>query len=73
MKTAVEELVEDLIASGYLNYEEMPKGLIFRAKQMEKEQIEKGFDEGYTNGGDNWGYGSDKTGEQYYNETFKSE
>lgn len=67
MKTAVEELVEDLIASGYLNYEEMPKGLIFRAKQMEKEQIIKAHDFGYIN---DWvvdGY----DGEQYYNETYK--
>lgn len=45
--------------------------LIFeQAKAMHKEQTKKHFNNGYANGSDNWGDGSGKTAEQYYNETF---
>jgi len=65
-KTAVEWLVEQL----FLNNEifGVSKELFYQAKAMEKEQIMDAY----------WGGGqdiplSDKSCEQYYNETFKSE
>ena len=47
-----------------------------QAKEMEKEQIIDAYDEGDNNGADRIYYHSnrdDKSAEQYYNETFKSE
>ena len=44
--------------------------LLEQAKAMHKEEVKKHFNDGYDNGWDNWGDGSGKTGEQYYNETF---
>lgn len=45
------------------------KDLIPKAKEMEKEQIEDAHEIGYINGGNH----KSVNGEQYYNETFKSE
>ena len=63
-KTAVEWLVEQL----------MPKVLtaeqyyhIEKAKKMEKEQIEKAFDDGYAKSG------ITHNAQEYYNETFKQQ
>jgi hypothetical protein len=63
MKTAVEWLVQQL-----KNGKEFNDELIQQAKEMEKQQIVEAF----------IGYDSDtednlEVGEQYYNETFKSE
>ena len=44
--------------------------LIEQAKEMHKKETKKHFNNGYANGSDNWGDGSGKTAEQYYNETF---
>ena len=43
--------------------------IITKAKEMEKEQIEDAHEIGYINGGNH----KSVNGEQYYNETFKSE
>ena len=63
-QTAVEWLVEQIIKE---------KGLvdldIQAAKQMEKEQKMEDYSVGYSNGQ----VDSNRTAEQYYNETFKSE
>lgn len=53
-------------------------GLYQQAKEMEKEKIEKSFDDGIEEGimrGSSEEYNLEyyKTPEQYYNETFKSE
>jgi hypothetical protein len=50
--------------------------LFEQAKEMEKEQIINAYDEGDNNGADRIYYHSDrddKSAEEYYNETFKSE
>jgi len=52
------------------------KKLLEQAKQMEKEQIVNAYNEGDNNGADRIYYHSnrdDKSAEQYYNETYKSE
>ena len=73
MKTAVEYLVEEF--KQRLTGENLPNWvieIIEQAKEMEKEQIENAFNYGVYDGG-----GLIKkykmSGEQYYNETFKSE
>jgi len=43
-----------------------------QAKEMEKQQIIQAYSNGYSNGGDNYGYGNRISPEQYYNETFKN-
>ncbi len=58
-QTAVEWLVEQLLDGKLL----MPS-LIQQAKSMEKEQIEKAFDTEWLK--------IIRTGEQYYNQTFKN-
>jgi hypothetical protein len=67
MKTAVEWLVQQLWNEGYFPYG-VPEDIVKKAKEMEKQQIVEAF----------IGYDSDtednlEVGEQYYNETFKSE
>jgi hypothetical protein len=50
--------------------------LLTEAKEMEKEQTINAYDEGDNNGADRIYYHSnrdDKSSEQYYNQTFKSE
>lgn len=66
-KTAVEWLVEQL----FLNNEifGVSKELFDQAKAMEKEQIIEAHNSGYSEGI----YQSCESGEEYYNETFKSE
>ncbi len=59
--TAVEWLMEEYINGLSINLQIMKKAL-----EMEKEQIMDAFDYGDSNV-------YDKDGEQYYNETFKSE
>ena len=75
-QTAVEWLVNQL--KGRSVDLEMPWNidLVKQAKEMEKEQIENAYNEGDNNGADRIYYHSDrndKSAEQYYNETFKSE
>ena len=41
-----------------------------QAKAMHKAEVKKHFNDGYENGADNWGDGSGKTAEQYYNENY---
>ena len=65
MKTAVEWLFENLdLTGGCEAYEALEK-----AKEMEKQQIINAHNSGYSEGI----YQSCESGEQYYNETFKSE
>jgi hypothetical protein len=76
MKTAVEWLVDTLYP--YLNKEdkEYTDVLFNKAKEMGKEQICNAYDEGDNNGADRIYYHSnrdDKSAQQYYKETFKSE
>ncbi len=65
MKTAVEYLLHMYALQGAIYQYDIDK-----AKEMEKEQISKAYFQG-------WccphGEGFPETGEQYYNETFKSE
>jgi hypothetical protein len=73
MKTAV-EWIEELIECG-ANLEQIKKCLP-RAKEIFEEQIENAYNEGDNNGADRIYYHSnrdDKSAQQYYNETFKSE
>ena len=78
--TAVEWLIDQLTSVGVL---EIPQGsnavtsIITQAKEMEKERIIKTYEVGISRGinydedvyhKNNW-----RSGEQYYNETFKSE
>jgi hypothetical protein len=60
-QTAVEWLYEELILEGI----NVPKVFYDKAKEMEKEQI--------VNAVDSWVVNGNLKGEQYYNETFKSE
>jgi predicted secreted protein len=63
-QTAVEWLFEQVwITSG----EDLPE-LLEQAKEMEKEQIEDAWNNGYREF-----YDGSSTPEEYYNETFKSE
>ena len=64
MKTAVEWLVQQL-----RNGKEFNDELIQKAKEMEKEKRIQDYSVGYSNGQ----VDSNRTAEQYYNETFKSE
>ena len=85
MKTAVEWQFEQLFNSfEKFNNEEytfndyLKRTLEIReqAKEIEKEQIVNAYNEGDNNGADRIYYHSnrdDKSAEQYYNETFKSE
>jgi hypothetical protein len=59
-----------------INEQNILNDIIEQAKEMEKEQICNAYDEGDNNGADRIYYHSnrdDKSAEQYYNETFKSE
>ena len=71
-QTAVEWLFEQLdVVDSSISY-----AYFKQAKEMEKEQIIDAYDEGDNNGADRIYYHSnrdDKSAEQYYNETFKSE
>ena len=72
--TAVEWLEEKL--SKYCILTISVKADLKQAKEMEKEQIINAYDEGDNNGADRIYYHSDrddKSAEEYYNETFKSE
>lgn len=63
-QTAVEWLIQEYINSSFINIQIMKKAL-----EMEKEQIVEAHNCGYSEGI----YQSCESGEQYYNETFKSE
>ncbi len=66
-QTAIEWLVEHLnLDKTSPNYNELT---INKAKAMEKEQRIQDYSVGYSNGQ----VDSNRTAEQYYNETFKSE
>jgi len=69
MKTAVEWLIEQwpILES------QLPQYLIEQAKEMEKEQIVKAYESPACFTPCDDGCYREKTGEQYYNETFKSE
>ena len=70
MKTAIEWLVNEINATDWWYLpESIKQDVIQQAKEMEKEQIEKAFEDGNIN---EW-MGDNIKGEQYYNETFKSE
>jgi hypothetical protein len=74
-QTAVEWLVNEHFG-GIENCTPDFRFHIQQAKEMEKEQIEDAYDEGDNNGADRIYYLSnrdDKSAEQYYKETFKSE
>jgi HEPN domain-containing protein len=68
MKTAIEWLVDyikNLEKYPYKTIQELEE----QAKEMEKEQIISVYWDAYNEGK----YSTDKTAEQYYNETFKQE
>jgi len=76
--TAVKWLIEQISSSKYFYnlMEEIesrsttvqPNAILQQAKEMEKEQIEDAHEIGYINGGNH----KNVNGEQYYNETYKS-
>ena len=63
-QTAVEWLVYVVQSNIAPNY--IPKEIVEQAKEMEKEQIEKAFDDGYAKSG------ITHNAQEYYEETFKS-
>ncbi len=65
-ETAVEWLFEQLKENNMLTFDEWT-GLFEQAKAMEKEQIINAYDRGY------FDYDIYRNGQNYYNETFKSE
>jgi hypothetical protein len=71
MKTSVEWLQEQLECFGNKHELQMSwttlDELFEQAKEMEKEQIEKAFDDGYAKSG------ITHNAQEYYEETFKSE
>ena len=78
MKTAVEWLAEqfDIIVELYPSEFEKINNAIEQAKEMEKQQIFDTWDNGFDNGNYYGKYNENceiNCGEQYYNETFKSE
>jgi hypothetical protein len=60
--TAVEWLVEQLNINGTV----IPMAIEYKAKQMEKQQIEQAFNEG-----DLFSHNYDESGEKYYIYTFE--
>lgn len=73
--TAVEWLVWQLDLNVFESDEEV-EGIIKKAKEIEKEQITDGYNEGKINGMDishPLSLTKEISAEQYYNETFKSE
>jgi len=65
-QTAVEWLIEQLKENNMLTFDEWT-GLFEQAKAMEKEHIINAYDRGY------FDYDIYRNGQNYYNETFKSE
>jgi flagellar biosynthesis/type III secretory pathway protein FliH len=66
MKTAMKEFSQWLQAYEY----ELPLELQVKAKEcleLEKEQIKRGYEQGYSDGY----FSNGKSGNQYYNETYK--
>lgn len=75
MKTSVEWLVEEINKLTGLTIQ-MDEPIIEQANKMFEQQIMDAYDEGDNNGADRIYYHSnrdDKSAEQYYKETFKSE
>jgi hypothetical protein len=67
--TAVQWLIDKLITENEVTLKGENYKLFELAKQMEKEQIMEAFNDGVNDEC----IGGNKTPEQYYNETFKSE
>jgi len=66
-QTAVEWLINEINHGGLISKKQFA-GIVDQAKEMEKQQIENAFNDGYENGySDNGKYGED-----YYSETFKN-
>ena len=64
-QTAVEWLIEEIKSEDWWYLpNSMKKDIFYQAKEMEKEQIVNAFNDGYMN---------IDLGEEYYNETYKSE
>jgi hypothetical protein len=68
MKTAVEWLVDWMGKNQYFIGNDLLKA-VEQAKEMEKEQITDAYWVSYKEGQ----YSGDKTADEYYNQTFKSE
>ena len=66
-QTAVEWLLEELPTIN--KHDPYYANIINQAKEMEKEQIVDAYWDSYKEGQ----YSGDKTADEYYNETFKSE
>ena len=67
-QTAVEWLINKLDGENHLSINEINR-IVKQAKEMEKEQIIEAHNSGYSEGI----YQSCESGDEYYNETFKSE
>jgi len=78
MKQTAVEWLQSQILEGSINIEngemyiKLPKDALKKAKEMEKEQIVKAWDNGQFNCGE-FNNPTIIFGKQYYNETFKSE
>ena len=70
-QTAVEFMLEGIIN---LTGEQIARDeiVVERANRLFMKQIMNAYQRGLYNGLTNWGYGSEVTSEQYYNETFKT-
>jgi hypothetical protein len=68
-KTAVEWLQERISIGLTYEQEVLFEGLFHQAKEMEKEQMIDAYWASYKEGQ----YSGDKTADEYYNQTFKSE
>ena len=67
-QTAVEWLIEQLIKYELVDKTIHPNNVLFyKAKEMEKEQIEDAYWASYKEGQ----YSGDKTADEYYNQTYK--
>ena len=71
MKTAVEQLIEKSKDFKFINHEDAFNfaKLLYKAKEIEKNQIIDVYEQGYNNAY----FNNFLSKEQYYNETFKSE
>jgi hypothetical protein len=81
-QTAVEWGIEKLASltfdymAGFISkreYDQLSKGVIRQAKEMEKERIETAYNKGTVHGIDYPESTLPVTGEQYYNETYENE
>jgi hypothetical protein len=80
MKTAVEWLIDQLTEYNYLYLSDKPDDMVAllsiipQAREIEKQQIIKAYQQGITDEyGDTLDFSNDTDAEEYYNHTFKND